>query len=63
MSLRKMGTTPDLRTQLLNFSIAVFLLCLVWWAELKKKKKQESQELLEKKGCHSFNQKLHLQKQ
>lgn len=29
----------------------------------KKKKKQESQELLEKKGCHSFNQKLHLQKQ
>lgn len=63
MSVRKMGTTPDLRTQLLNFSIAVFFAMPSVMGRVKKKKKQESQELLEKKGCHSFNQKLHLQKQ
>lgn len=59
-----MGTTPGLRTQLLKFSSAVFLLCLVWWAGLKKnkKKKQESQELLEKDCFHLFNSQFYIYK-
>lgn len=50
MSLRKMGTTPDLRTQLLNFSIAVFFAMPSVMGRVKKKKKARVTGIIRKKG-------------